>query len=265
MNALNLIWTPNKYKGVVETRDVECARAHAAFAGPRSMKALVLLLVMAAFWTSAVQAANRAGEIRTLRGTASAVSATGVERSLEKGGEVFAGDRVDTGPRSFLLVEFEDSTRFALGQNSSLNINDFVYNSESKPDNIATQVLKGAFRFVSGLISKRRPEAMRVRLGVVATIGLRGTNVGGTVDGDSAVVVLLEPETEGATTGIDVSNQFGEVSISEPGYGTEIPDANSPPSPPRRMRLRTVENIMRSLQSIGRVSTPRPRGGGYMR
>jgi len=69
--------------------------------------------------------------------------------------------------------------------------------------------------------------------------------------------VLLEPEDEDRTA-IEVSNAFGAVTIDEPGYGTEIPDAQSPPSPPRRMRLRAVDNLMRSLSTIQRIQLPRP-------
>jgi hypothetical protein len=221
---------------------------------------LALAMVLAA-GSGLAQAATTAGEVRTLRGGAVAVATDGRERRLAQGDDVLAGDRIDTAPRSFVLIQFEDDTRFALGQNSSMAINDFIYGAQGQEDNIATQVLKGTFRFVSGLISKRRPAAMQVRLGVIATIGLRGTNVGGEVIGDSATVVLLDPEEPGETTGIEVSNAFGTVTIDEPGFGTEIPDANSPPSPPRRMRLQTIENLMRTMQSIGRISVPRPRPG----
>jgi hypothetical protein len=71
--------------------------------------------------------------------------------------------------------------------------------------------------------------------------------------------MLLEPEGEARPTSIEVSNAFGSVVIDEPGFGTEVPDANSPPSPPRRMQLRAVQNLMRSLQSISRIRTPRMR------
>ena len=218
-----------------------------------------LAFIVLVFVAGQLEAATRAGEVRSLRGTAVAKSLDGVKRALEKGADVFAGDRINTASRSFVLIEFEDRTRFALGQNGAMNVNDFVYKSQGKQDNIATQVLKGAFRFVSGLISKRRPSSMRVRLGTIATIGLRGTSVGGEGEGDAARVVLLEPEDGDENTGIDVSNAFGSVAIDEPGFGTEIPDANSPPSPPRRMRLRAIENLMRTMQSIGRVGMPRVR------
>ena len=93
----------------------------------------------------------------------------------------------------------------------------------------------------------------------VATIGIRGTQVVGEADATSATIILIEPEDKSRKSAIDVYNDFGKVSIDEPGYGTEIPDANSPPSPPRRMRLSTINNLTRSLQNVNRVNVPRPR------
>jgi hypothetical protein len=93
----------------------------------------------------------------------------------------------------------------------------------------------------------------------VTTIGIRGTHGAGEVDANSARIMLLEPEGDSRPTSIDVSNEFGSVVIDEPGFGTEVPAANSPPSPLRRMQLRTVQNLMRTLQSIGRIRPPRVR------
>ncbi len=201
-----------------------------------------------------------AGEVQRMRGEVLDFALSGKARTLGRGDPVFAGDRIETRDRTYALIVFKDGTKFALGRNSTLEVNDFVYGRADREDSLATRVLKGAFRFVSGLIAKRRPRAMTVGLGIVATIGLRGTNVGGEVEGESARVVLLDPESpDQPVGGIDVGNEYGEVTIEEPGYGTEIPDARSPPSPPRRMRLRAIENLMRTMQSIGRMSVPRPR------
>ncbi len=93
----------------------------------------------------------------------------------------------------------------------------------------------------------------------VATIGIRGTNVIGKADATSATIILVEPEDASLNTAIEVSNSFGTVTIDEPGYGTEIPDEFSRPSPPRRMRLQKINNLMRSMQSMQRINMPRPR------
>ena len=100
---------------------------------------------------------------------------------------------------------------------------------------------------------------------LVATIGIRGTRVEGEVterqekDGRtldaSARVALLEPEGSDDSA-IIVENQFGSVVIDKPGYGTEIPDEKSPPSPVRRMQLRTIDNLLRVIRSPARTGGP---------
>jgi hypothetical protein len=112
------------------------------------------------------------------------------------------------------------------------------------------------FRVATGAIARLRPRAFRVAT-PTATIGIRGTQFGGETDGARALVVLLEPERGAEAGAIVVSNAFGSVEIEEPGFGTEIPDAASPPSPPRRMQLRAVDNLVRSFSNLQRLQVPR--------
>jgi len=53
-----------------------------------------------------------------------------------------------------------------------------------------------------------------------------------------------------------VENKFGSVVIDKPGYGTEIPDEKSPPSPVKRMQLRTIDNLLRALRTPARTGGP---------
>ena len=227
----------------------------------RRFNAVVLLLAInLAGYSTAVNAASSAASVANHRGLVTAISADGSSRELVKGSEVFVGDTVstETPPGSFALLRFRDQSTFAIGRNGKLKVGDFLYKQSAQTDKLAMRILKGPFRFISGLIAKRRPKSMEVMLSV-ATIGIRGTEVGGQVDDDSATVILMESENQNSKSAIEVSNPFGRVTIDQPGWGTDIPDASSPPSPPRRMRLRTIENLMRSLRSVGRISTPRPR------
>jgi len=91
---------------------------------------------------------------------------------------------------------------------------------------------------------------------VRVTIGVRGTTVAGEVfelregeDGPieaSAITVLLEAEEEQHSS-IKVFNEYGGVIIDQPGFGTEIPDEASPPSPARRMQLCSVNPLPRAI------------------
>jgi hypothetical protein len=72
----------------------------------------------------------------------------------------------------------------------------------------------------------------------------------------SAKVALLEPEASDGGNAIVVENKFGSVVIDKPGFGTEIPDEKSPPSPVKRMQLRTIDNVLRSLRTPGGAGGP---------
>jgi hypothetical protein len=194
-------------------------------------------------------------DVARVVGEASA-QATGAEaRKLKTGDPVYLGDRLVTASGALLELAFRDRTRFTLGSETQMTVKEFSAPDSEKPSFLA-EVTRGVFRVISGLIARERPRAVKF-VTPTATIGIRGTHFGAETDGARALVVLLEPEDAGPCA-IEVSNAYGAVTIDEPGYGTEIPDAQSPPSPPRRMRLRAVDNLMRSLSTIQRMQIPRP-------
>lgn len=225
---------------------------------PLSLFSVGILLGLS--FAFSAQAQDTIGTIGQVQGKVEALISDGKARELKVGDKVNVGETVRTGRRSRVTMNFLDKSRFELGSRAEMTVEDYRGGAGVKPEeaSFVSRISKGAFRFISGLIAKRRPNAMRVR-GSVATIGIRGTHVVGQFDGDSGTVVLVEPEGEPHPTAIDVFNEYGMVTIDEPGYGTEIPDANSPPSPPRRMRAQVMRNLMNSVRSMQRISVPRPR------
>ncbi|MDH4326064.1 MAG: FecR family protein [Betaproteobacteria bacterium] len=185
-------------------------------------------------------------------------------RKLAAGDPVYAGERIRTGAETVLQIEFTDKGRFTLGPNAEFEVSQYSYASGGE-DAFFSRVLKGAFRFVTGIIARKERKNLRVGV-LVATIGIRGTHFEGEVierqekDGKtvdaSAKVVLLEPEGADGGSAIVVENQFGSVVIDQPGFGTEIPDEKSPPSPIRRMQLRTLDNLQRVIRSPARTGGP---------
>jgi len=199
-----------------------------------------------------------AAEITDVTGIAQATSPDGRVRGLSEGDPLFVGDILTTAARSKVDLRFSDGTRFELGPDGRMTVNRYSYRADEAEDEIETSITKGIFRFVTGLIAKAKSENASVRMGV-ATIGIRGTHVVGEATETSARVILLETEGEPSPGAIEVFNQFGAVTIDQAGFGTEVPDEHSPPSPPRRMRLRTIDNLLKSLQAIQRMRVPRIR------
>lgn len=221
-----------------------------------NLMALSLLLV-----TAVVEAAAPSvGRVSRVTGdqVSSAQAQGAPARKLAAGDSVFAGERIRTGAGTILQIEFVDKSRFTLGPNTEFEVEQYLEEA------FHSRVFKGAFRFVSGLIARKQPKSMLVSV-PVATIGIRGTQVEGEVterqekDGKmvdaSARIALLEPEGSDANA-IIVQNKFGSVVIDQPGYGTEIPDEKSPPSPVRRMQLRTIDNVLRTLRTPGGTGGP---------
>lgn len=217
------------------------------------------VVAAALFWLFALgspsaQGAVAVGRVVDVRGDVQARLPDAEPRRLQVGSSVHVTDRVVTARNAQVRLDFEDSTQVHLGAQSEFVVDRFEQREE-EPAFVAT-VSKGVFRTVTGLIAKLRPQSVRI-ITPVSTIGIRGTNFGGEVTESSATIVLLEPDTAGQRTGIEVYNDFGRVTIEEPGYGTEVPDAVSPPSPPRRMQIRAIENLMRTLTNIQRIQVPR--------
>ena len=224
-----------------------------------SLFALGLLLVAAV-----AQAQTSVGSVSRLTGeqTSSAQTLGGAARKLKEGDPLFAAERIRTGAGTVLEIEFTDKSRMTLGPNTEFEVES--YRQTAGQEAFSSRVIKGAFRFVSGLIAKRKRENVHITI-AVATIGIRGTHFEGEVterqekDGKtvdaSAQVALLEPEGEAANA-IVVENKFGSVVIDKPGFGTEIPDEKSPPSPIKRMQLRTIDNVLRAIRTPGQSGGP---------
>lgn len=223
----------------------------------------ILPLILACLLVSSPGHAREvAGKITYLKGKAW-VQLGLAKNPLKVDSVVHAGDQIRTGKKSVLQMRFLDETRFALGPEASMSIDGYD-ESDSAETSFATNILKGAFRFVSGLLAKEKPKKVRVQV-TVATIGIRGTDVAGEVferretdDGviEAAARVVLQEDEEGKQTAIEVFNEYGSVVIDQPGYGTEIADEHSPPSPVRRMQIRTINNLMRAIRSTTRRKLP---------
>jgi FecR protein len=93
------------------------------------------------------------------------------ERVLYVGTDVFADERVLTGPSGHIQLVFLDGTVLSVGPDSDLVINKFIYDPQAKTGELAVNAVRGVFRLVGGKISKT--SAIEVRTPKVV-LGLRG-------------------------------------------------------------------------------------------
>ena len=101
---------------------------------------------------------------------------------MSSGQEAFLGDDIKVGAQVRLQVMLLDETMFTLGSNSVMQIDEFVYDpGQGNTGRLTTSIKSGAFRFVSGQVAHLNSDAMTENL-PAATIGVRGTSVGGEVE-----------------------------------------------------------------------------------
>jgi len=115
--------------------------------------------------------------------TQAEASGPGGTRILNVPGDVFQGDSIVTDSRGQAQIRFVDDTRFVVGPNSRLVIDEFVFSPDGTAKDVAFNTLKGTFRFISG---KSPHEAYSIRTPTM-TIGVRGTtvNIRVLIDGQS--------------------------------------------------------------------------------
>ena len=84
------------------------------------------------------------------------------------------GDRLVTGKDGRMSLSFIDNTRFAVGPNSRVSVNEFTYDRTRQQGKFVTQVDRGSLAVVSGKIAKSGRDAMTVRT-PNTLLGVRGT------------------------------------------------------------------------------------------
>ena len=138
-------------------------------------------MVMLSFLATASAVFAQAASVVELTGTATAaIITTGAPppagRALRKGDTVNQGETIKTGADSSMVLRFQDGQVVAMTSNSSMAINNYVYNAaEPAKSNVLLSLLNGGMRALTGLIGKARPQAVAYRAGN-ATIGIRFVN-----------------------------------------------------------------------------------------
>ena len=151
---------------------------------------------------------------------------------LGAGDFIYLDDVINAGGTS-VGIAFADQTTMSVDPNSTMVIDDFVYDPENPTvGSMNANVLEGNFSFVSGQIAKVGADAMKVTTPVL-TIGVRGTQVAGkaNTEGEDNEIVLL-PNEDGSVGQIMIKNESGEVLLTEAYQATTITDPYTVPTVP---------------------------------
>ncbi|GAM08089.1 fecR protein [Geobacter sp. OR-1] len=86
------------------------------------------------------------------------------------------GDHVRTGANGKAGLIFEDDTVIAIGPNSSIVIDSFLFQPNEKKLSFIARIIQGTASYLSGQIAKLAPNNVRLET-PHATVGMRGTHL----------------------------------------------------------------------------------------
>ena len=220
------------------------------------LRRAALSLLLLASLTAEAAAQSRVGTSAAVRGQVFVTSA-GAERQAAVREDILLQDRVITKDASALQVLLLDQSTFTVAQNCRITIDRFVYDPDRGAGEVAASVARGAFRYMSGRISKDDPSNARVST-PSATIGIRGTFFEGvvgedavvlaslagidtsTADRDAASIAILRGPGRGRNSlnragSITIGNAAGSAFISQPNYAVFVPGPGEAPIGPFRI------------------------------
>ena len=116
---------------------------------------------------------NSIGVVLAANGEVVLKSASGV-RVAESGTAVYRGEELVTGPGSNAEIRFQDDTLLSQGSDSSISLDDYVFDADESASELLFKMGQGTFRLVTGKIAEQNPERFKVGT-PLATIGIRGT------------------------------------------------------------------------------------------
>ena len=149
-----------------------------------NMKSRILITGLSALLLSApvlAQEEDSTGMVVASRGEVIALS-NGGSRELKQGDFIYINDEIITSNRSFAVLQFEDGAKVTVRPDSTLVIEQYVYNGND--DDAATlNLVEGGLRVITGAMAKSNPENYKVRT-PVALMGVRGTEFSVVLCGD---------------------------------------------------------------------------------
>ena len=157
-------------------------------------------------------------------------------KKLKNGDKIYFGDSIIVKDKSNSQILLLDETVMAVGSNSEIKIDEFVYDPKTKDGKILSQIKNGSMKVLTGGVSEKNPANLEIKV-PAGTIGTRGTEFQATVDANStqSKILLIGPgadNTLGLRPGaVEVTNNFGTVLLNQPFLFTQMSATTAPQAP----------------------------------
>jgi hypothetical protein len=180
--------------------------------------------------------------------------ANGRREPLAAGMALASREKVHTGDGGRALLRLAEGSAVKLGESAMLAVDDLAHKDDAKGGVVAAtlDVVRGAFRFTTGLLSKSSSQRdVRVKVNAI-TAGIRGTDVWGRSEGDRDIICLLEGR-------ITVSHGAAQFSMQDPN-SFYIAPRNGPAQPPSPVSPAQVKEWSDETEIFARTGAVRAGG-----
>ncbi len=142
----------------------------------------VLILACGAFFAVDACASDVIGVVKTVKGDVH-IERAGKNADAPVGAELYSSDRIVTGVASSVGITLRDDTLLTEGANSTLQLNNFAFNTTTYDGALDATIKRGSLSVVDGKLAKANPDSVRYST-PTTTLGVRGTEFIIEVGGD---------------------------------------------------------------------------------
>jgi hypothetical protein len=148
---------------------------------------------------------------------------------LTVGARIIHKERIHTTPTGTVQLAFLDKSTLSIAPNTSIVINEFIYDPDSGNGHMLASLTQGALRFVDGALSHQGDASIATP---AAAIGIRGGTVS-IVFGPNGAEIINHFGI------ITIHNGAGTVTINRPDFKVLVLNWNTLPGPIERVLVPT--------------------------
>jgi FecR protein len=199
----------------------------------------IALPLFAVLLTAGPALAQQVGTATAVNPVSESTPPGGSTDKLTVGARVMHNERIHTSPSGSAQLLFLDKSSLSIAPNTSLTIDQFVYDPAANRGHMLTRLTAGAVQYIGGQLSHQG--AVTISTPAVA-VGIRGGTATITHGGNGTHVT----NQYGTLT---LTNAAGTTVVTRPGFTVTIANWRTPPGPPTQVTAAEVDRNIKNLSS----------------
>ena len=173
-------------------------------------------------------------------------------RDLKTGDKIYLNETILAGIDSGTQILLLDQSTFTIGSESEVIMDTFIYDPATNDGKIVASVKQGSLKIISGLISKKNPDSLTVKV-PEGTLGSRGTEFQTMVSKKQTSTLLIGPgknNTLGLRPGaVLVGNKLGSTLLNNP-YSISTMTKGKAPGQAKKITKNQLKKFNKKMKSL---------------